>query len=338
MPIIHSNYSLKTLNTFGIDVSAKYYVEINQEKDIATLFQRDIIKNEKLLVMGGGSNLLFTQHYEGLVIRLNNKGISVSEQGDEVLVWANAGEVWHNLVNYCVERGYAGLENLSLIPGTVGAAPVQNIGAYGVEIKDILHSCRAYEISSGKFVEFSNTDCEFSYRDSVFKSRLKDKYIISSVCFRLSKTAHLKTTYGAIQSELERRNILHPSIKDISEVVSAIRVSKLPDPSTIGNAGSFFKNPVISATQFSEIGKRYPEIPHYPAANQQLKLAAGWLIEQCGFKGVQEGHTGTWKNQALVLVNHGGASGQEIYDFSQKIIDTVQRKFGVLLEREVNIL
>lgn len=336
MPFI-ANYSLKNLNTFGIDVNAKWYGNISSEEDLTEAFGSPLIKENKLLVLGGGSNMLFTKDYDGIVLKISIKGIEVAQQGTDILVTAGAGEVWDNLVKYCVAKGYAGLENLTLIPGTVGASPIQNIGAYGVEIKDVFESCTAFEIATGQLRTFSKADCEFGYRESVFKGKLKGKYIITSVTYRLSNIPNVQTHYGAINSELDRRGIERPSISDISEVVAAIRVSKLPDPSTIGNAGSFFKNPVISQQAFDELLSRFPDTPHYPAPNGRVKLAAGWLIEQCGFKGLVDGHTGTWKNQALVLVNHGGATGQEVYRFSEKIIETVQEKFGVLLEREVNI-
>ncbi|WP_461791268.1 UDP-N-acetylmuramate dehydrogenase [Pedobacter sp.] len=333
-----TNQSLKDLNTFRIDVNAKYFAEVFAEEDLQTLFSDPIIKENKLLVLGGGSNMLFVKDYEGLVLKVSIKGINVEEQGDDVLVTAGAGEVWDVLVKYCVAKGYAGMENLTLIPGTVGASPIQNIGAYGVEVKDIFESCTAFEIASGEIRTFTKADCEFAYRESIFKGKLKGKFIITSVTYRLSKKPKVQTHYGAINAELEKRGITSPTIADISEVVAAIRVSKLPDPSTIGNAGSFFKNPIIDQPVFEHLLSQFPDMPHYPAPDGRIKLAAGWLIEACGFKGMVEGNTGTWKNQALVLVNHGGATGQEVYRFSETIINTVQQKFGVLLEREVNIV
>ncbi|WP_113638670.1 UDP-N-acetylmuramate dehydrogenase [Nubsella zeaxanthinifaciens] len=333
-----TNQPLKNLNTFGISVNAKFFAEILSEKDLATVFASDIVKANKLLVLGGGSNMLFIKDYEGLVLKVGIKGINVEERGDDVLVTAGAGEVWDVLVKYCVAKGYAGMENLTLIPGTVGASPIQNIGAYGVEVKDIFESCTAFEIATGEIRTFTKADCEFAYRESVFKGKLKGKFIVTSVTYRLSKKPNVQTHYGAINAELEKRGISEPTIADISEVVAAIRVSKLPDPSTIGNAGSFFKNPIIDQTVFEQLVSQFPDMPHYPAADGRVKLAAGWLIEACGFKGMVEGNTGTWKNQALVLVNHGGATGQEVYRFSETIINTVQQKFGVLLEREVNII
>lgn len=338
MSSIQHQYPLKQLNTFGIAVKAKLYADVSSENDLVALFSNPILKENKLLVLGGGSNMLFTEDYEGIVLKIGIKGIDVERSGGDILVTAGAGEVWNDLVSYCVSHDYAGIENLTLIPGTVGASPIQNIGAYGVEIKDVFESCTAFEIATGEIKTFNRSDCEFAYRDSVFKSKLKGKYIITSVTYRLSTVAQVKTHYGAINAELERRNITAPTIADVSEVVAAIRVSKLPDPKTIGNAGSFFKNPIIERQDFERLVNQFPDMPHYPAPAEKVKLAAGWLIEQCGFKGMIDGETGTWKNQALVLVNHGNATGQEVYRFSEKIINTVQQKFGVLLEREVNIL
>lgn len=335
---IQENVSLKNFNTFGIDVSAKYFVEIGHEDELVELFMDPQWLQIERLVLGGGSNMLLVKDFEGLVVRINIRGIDHRINHNEVFIEAGAGEVWNDLVNFCVAREYAGVENLSLIPGSVGASPIQNIGAYGVELKDVLYSCRAFEIATGSFRTFNNEDCHFGYRDSIFKNELKEKYIITSVKFKLSLTPNLNLKYGAIEQELANRNISQPTIKDVSQVVSHIRVSKLPDPSTIGNAGSFFKNPVIPKDQFEQVYSKFPEIVNYPASNGLIKLAAGWLIEQCGWKGKVIGHTGTWKNQALVLVNHGGATGEEVYSFSSQIIDSVYRKFGVLLEREVNII
>lgn len=338
IPVIQENVSLVHYNTFGIDVSAKWFVEITSEQSLTDLLKSGFCQSKQLLILGGGSNLLFTKNFDGLVIRINIQGIEAEVKDKEVIVKAGAGVSWKFLVNDCVEKGYAGIENLSLIPGTVGASPVQNIGAYGVELKDVFESCVAVNIKSGESRIFSYADCGFGYRESVFKSSLKGQYIITEVSYRLSTEPQLNLRYGAIQQELERRHIENPTIADVAKVVSEIRVSKLPDPSTIGNAGSFFKNPVISAAEFEGIQPLYPDIVSFPVGNEQVKLAAGWLIEQCGFKGKVVGNTGTWKNQALVLVNHGTASGREVYDFSEQIIETVAKKFGVRLEREVNIL
>ncbi len=334
---IHQNVSLKNFNTFGIDAKARYFVEIAHEDELTELFLDPQWKTTERLVLGGGSNLLLTQDFDGLVIRMNIRGIEHRINHDEVFVEAGAGEVWNDFVNHCVGWQFAGVENLSLIPGSVGASPIQNIGAYGVELKDVFDTCRAFEIATGTFKTFSKADCQFGYRESIFKER-KGQYIIVSVKFILSLTPNINTRYGAIELELANRGITAPTIKDISQVVSHIRVSKLPDPSTIGNAGSFFKNPVITAQAFAPIQTAYPAIVNFPAGDGLVKLAAGWLIEQCGWKGKVVGNTGTWKNQALVLVNHGGATGQEVYTLSSQIIDSVYSKFGVMLEREVNIL
>jgi UDP-N-acetylmuramate dehydrogenase len=337
MVTIQHNKSLKPYNTFGISVKAKSFVEISSEDDLTDLLRKDITK-EPYLILGGGSNILFTQDFDGLVLKISIPGLSSNITEDYVEVTAGAGVVWHDLVMYCVNNGFAGVENLSLIPGTVGASPVQNIGAYGVELKDVFQSCTAFEIKTGNKRKFMFDDCAFGYRESIFKTELKGKYIITSVVFKLTDKPKLNTQYGAIQDELKIRNIEQPTIKDISDVVSSIRVGKLPDPSTIGNAGSFFKNPVISSEQFARVHTRFPDVVHYSMSDGMEKLAAGWLIEQCGFKGVTIGNTGTWKYQALVLVNHGSATGVEVYSFSEKIIHAVDAKFGVLLEREVNIL
>jgi UDP-N-acetylmuramate dehydrogenase len=337
MPVIQQNISLKPYNTFAIDVSAKYFLEIFSIADLEALFKQPLIKSEPLLVLGGGSNMLFTKDYQGLVIKLSIQGIEYQTNGDDITLTAGAGVVWNYLVLYCVQQAFAGLENLTLIPGTVGASPIQNIGAYGVELKDVFQSCEAFEIATGKIKTFNHADCKFGYRESVFKSELKGQYIITSVTFKLSRNASLQTHYGAITQELQKRAITEPTIADVSNVVASIRVGKLPDPKTIGNAGSFFKNPIITKDFFDHLAIQFPDIANYPVGTDQVKLAAGWLIEHCGFKGLISGHTGTWKNQALVLVNHGGATGKEVYDFSEKIINTVQQKFGLKLEREVNI-
>lgn len=335
---IRSNYSLRSLNTFGVEAKAARFTEIHSEADLSALFAESECKNLSRLILGGGSNMLFTTDYEGLVIHMKIPGIRYERNGDDIYVTAGAGVVWNDLVNYCVDHEFAGIENLSLIPGSVGASPVQNIGAYGVELQDVFHSCRAFEIATGKIRVFSKEDCRFSYRDSVFKSELKGHYIITEVSFKLSANFNPKLSYGAITEELRKRGIAEPGIKDVSAVVSHIRVSKLPDPATIGNAGSFFKNPVIPLMQFEKLKAEFPDIVNFPAGDGYVKIAAGWLIESCGWKGKHFGNTGTWKNQALVLVNHGGSTGSEIYALSESIIESVNSKFGIILEREVNII
>jgi UDP-N-acetylmuramate dehydrogenase len=334
---IQSQQSLQAYNTFGVDVNAKYFAEVHTVEELQDILQTEQLKTSSLLVLGGGSNMLLTKDYDGFVLKMSIKGMDVREEGKLVFVNAGGGEVWNDFVQFCVNRGYAGVENLSLIPGSVGASPIQNIGAYGVEMKDCFYSLQACEVATGNVRTFTREECRFGYRDSIFKNELRGQYIITSVLFRLSKTAKLNLSYGAIEEELQRRGITHPTIKDVSDVVSHIRVSKLPDPSTIGNSGSFFKNPVISENDFKDLQHNFPEVVHYPAGEGKVKVAAGWLIEQCGWKGKVHGHTGTWKNQALVIVNHGGATGKEVYDFSTMIIDSVRERFGVTLEREVNI-
>ncbi|HEY0245778.1 MAG TPA: UDP-N-acetylmuramate dehydrogenase [Mucilaginibacter sp.] len=335
---IQQNVSLKNFNTFGVDVNARYFVEINHEDELVQLFMDTQWKQIKTLVLGGGSNVLLLNDFNGLVIHMYIRGFEHRINHTDVFVEAGAGEVWNDLVNFCVDREYAGLENLSLIPGSVGASPIQNIGAYGVELKDVFHSCKAFEIDTGSFKTFTKEECHFDYRESIFKTELKGRYIIVSVKFHLSLVPNINLKYGAIEQELANRHIVKPTIKDVSKVVAHIRVSKLPDPSTIGNAGSFFKNPVITAGEFLPIQTKFPQIVNYPAGNGLIKLAAGWLIEQCGWKGKVVGNTGTWKDQALVLVNHGGATGEEVYTLSSQIIDSVYTKFGVTLQREVNII
>lgn len=335
---LQENISLKPYNTFGIDVKALLFTEIFDKADLKELSKTTAFVEKKLLVLGGGSNMLFTEDFDGLVIKISIPGIAAEFTEEDVTVVAGAGVVWNDFVNYCIEEDFAGVENLTLIPGTVGASPIQNIGAYGVELKDVFQSCEAFEIATGEFKQFSFSDCNFAYRDSVFKNELKGQYIITSVTFKLNTQKKINSQYGAIQSILVERNITKPDIADISEIVAEIRVSKLPDPSTIGNAGSFFKNPVIEKSEYEKIKASFPEMISFPAGKEKMKLAAGWLIESCGFKGLVDGNTGTWKNQALVLVNHGAATGKEVYSFSERIIDTVYSKFGVKLEREVNIL
>lgn len=335
---ISENVSLKQLNTFGVEAYARWLVTINSEDDLLELFSDGSWKSIPRLIIGGGSNILFTRDFEGLVIRINIKGISHDVQGPDILVAAGGGEVWNDLVKYCVGHGFAGVENLSLIPGTVGASPVQNIGAYGVELKDVFFSCRVFNIESGRTDVFFKEDCGFGYRDSIFKKELKGQTVITEVFYKLSAVPEINTSYGAINQELIKRGIVNPDIKDISDVVSSIRVNKLPDPSTIGNAGSFFKNPVITVDEFRQLQSVFPDIVHYCLSNSTIKLAAGWLLEQSGWKGKKIDEAGTWKNQALVLVNFGNATGSDIYDLSEQIIEDVKNRFGVTLEREVNVI
>lgn len=284
--------------------------------------------------------MLLTQDFDGLVLKNEISGMTVvSEDENEVVIRCGAGEVWHEFVLYCISQGYSGVENLSLIPGSVGASPMQNIGAYGTEIKDVFEKLEAFEIETGAIHEFTNEACAFGYRESVFKRAVKGKYIITEVYFRLSKKAQLNTTYGAIESELQAQGIDHPTIKDVSDAVIAIRSSKLPDPKKIGNAGSFFKNPVVDETVYNKIRETYPNAPSYPASPGKVKMPAGWLIETAGWKGKTIGSLyGVHAKQALVLVNYGGATGSQIYDLSTQILEDIEQKFGILLEREVNIV
>lgn len=335
---LRENFSLRPYNTFGIECKSKYYISVSNLDQLQEALVFEKKHKEQHLILGGGSNILFTNDYNGLIIHNQLKGINVEEEEDHYLVTAAAGENWHEFVMYCIDNDYCGLENLSLIPGCVGASPMQNIGAYGVEIKDFFHSLKAIEIASGEVHEFSKDDCKFGYRESVFKNIHRNKYIITEVCFKLLKTPDLNISYGAIKQELEKMQVSNPGIKEVSEAVIQIRRSKLPDPALIGNAGSFFKNPVVSKSLADAIKKKYPEAASYPVDDTRVKLAAGWLIEKAGWKGYREGDFGVHAKQALVLVNYNMAKGKEILALSQRIMDDIQIKFGVQLEREVNII
>lgn len=343
---IQENTSLRNYNTFGMDVTARYFLEINSETDIRNYLSEKKFTGFSSLVLGGGSNILFTKNFDGIVLRNCIKGLDlVKEDADHYYVKAGAGEVWHQFVLHCIKNNFGGVENLSLIPGTVGAAPIQNIGAYGVEQKEVFHELEAIDVLENKKVVFTNPECSFGYRDSIFKRKAKNKYIITSVTFRLSKRPQYNTSYGAISQEMEKMGVKDVSLSAVSQAVCNIRRSKLPDPSTIGNAGSFFKNPTVSSEKFEEMKKEFPNVVGYPSAPPSsglavdgYKLAAGWLIEQCGWKGRSFGNYGVHKDQALVLVNYGGAKGNEIYDLSEKVLQSVKQKFGVVLEREVVIV
>lgn len=333
---ILENISLKKYNTFGVDCYAKRFVSIDSFYDL-----QQLVKTEKdIFLISGGSNMLLTKNIEKLVVFINIKGISIDRVNDEsVYLTVNAGENWHEFVLWCISQNYGGLENLSLIPGNVGTCPIQNIGAYGVEVKDTITKVEALEIKSGKLINFSNFECKFGYRNSIFKNEAKGKYILTSVSFRLSKEVHLlNTSYGAIETALKVKNIKTPTIKQISDAVISIRQSKLPDPKEIGNSGSFFKNPVIDLNHFNKLKSTYQNIPSYIISDSEIKVPAGWLIEQCGFKGKRFGETGIHKNQALVLVNYGNAKGIEVYELALKIKAAVLEKFHIQLEIEVNII
>lgn len=330
------NISLKNYNTFGIDALAKRFISVDGVYQLQQLLK--IEKN--IFLISGGSNMLLTKDIEKLVVHIDIKGISIDKEDDTaVYITVNAGENWHDLVLWCVSQNYGGIENLSLIPGNVGTCPIQNIGAYGVEVKDTITKVEALEIETGKLTSFSNAACKFGYRNSIFKNDVKGKYIITSVGFKLTKSKHhLNTSYGAIETELLLKQIKKPTLQDISDAVIAIRKSKLPDPKKIGNCGSFFKNPVISKSQFLELQKEYQKIPSYSISDDEIKIPAGWLIEQAGFKGKRFGDFGVHEKQALVLVNYGNASGKEIYQLAQKIQETILNTFGVCLEIEVNVI
>lgn len=334
--ILHG-ISLRQYNTFAVEASCNQFVQITQESQLPDLYEKGLLR-DTFFILGAGSNVLFTQNYPGLIVHMASKGIQHFIEGNYIFVTAKAGEVWNDFVWYCIDHGFAGVENMALIPGTVGASPVQNIGAYGTELMDVFYSCQAFDTETGTFTTFNNQDCHFTYRDSIFKTKYKGRFIITSVTYKLSLHQSLNTAYGAIEQELQRREIHSPSIKDVAEVVSHIRVEKLPDPSTVGNAGSFFKNPIIPRTLFEQIKATYPQLVSFPIDENREKLAAGWLIEACGWKGKTEGNTAVWKNQALVITNLGDATGLEIYTISSKIMNDVYQKFGILLEREVNVL
>lgn len=348
------NISLRKYNTFGIDVSTKYFLEANSVSDIQNYLDdktSPLIKGVRgLLVLGGGSNILFTKNFDGVVLKNNLKGIElIKEDSENYFVKAGGGEVWHEFVLHCIKNNYAGVENLSLIPGCVGAAPIQNIGAYGVEQKETFHELEAINLEENKKVVFTNSDCQFGYRDSIFKREAKGKFIITSVTFKLNKKPKLNTSYGAINQELEKMGAKEVSISSISQAVCNIRRSKLPDPAVIGNAGSFFKNPIVSNDKYESLKKEFPNIVAYKD-KIGMKLAAGWLVEQSGWKGKSFGtygvhpvgnakpSYGVHKDQALVLVNYGNAKGSEVYELSGKILQSVKEKFGVELEREVVVV
>ncbi len=341
---VQENISLKSFNTFGIDSIAKFFVAIKSVEGLKELLFLQSMRKETKLVLGGGSNILFTKNYNGLVIKNEIAGIeTIKEDAEYIYVKVGAGVNWHSFVLHCIEHNWGGVENLALIPGTVGAAPIQNIGAYGVELKNVFFSLEAFEINEKVVHNFSLNDCAFGYRDSVFKNKFKNQFVILSTSFRLRKFPIFNIEYGAIQQELEKNAEKKLSVKTICQAVINIRKSKLPDPEIIGNAGSFFKNPEISSEEFEKLKVLFPTIVSYELANGNKKLAAGWLVEQCGpnagvtWKGYRVGDAGCHEKQALVLVNHGNSNGKEIYNLSEAVLETVYQKFGITLEREVNI-
>jgi len=334
---IFENYSLLKLNTFGINVSTDRFTEISTREELIQLIKSGDFNREEVLFLGGGSNLLFAENFKGLVVKVNPKGIEMQNITNEFTqVKVLAGEKWEDFVDFCVENNWGGLENLALIPGNVGTCPIQNIGAYGVEAKDCIHKVEAIDIKTGETKVFSNTECKFGYRSSIFKHEEKGNYVIWSVTFRFKTKHELNLEYGVIRQEIEKQGIKKVKIKDVSESVKSIRRSKLPDPEELGNAGSFFKNPIVDLNTFMRLNETFPNLPSYPGI-EGVKIAAGWLIEQAGFKGYRSGDAGVHEKQALVLVNYGSASGKEICELAVKIIKAVKNKFDIEIEPEVNI-
>jgi UDP-N-acetylmuramate dehydrogenase len=339
---ILNNYDLTNLNTFGISTKARFFVELKKEQDLVELLGTQEFQNNEKLFLGGGSNVLFTKDFDGIVILNRLKGIEITEENDDyVLVKSMGGEWWNELVDFTVDREYWGIENLSLVPGTVGATPVQNIGAYGVELKDVLENVEAYEIQTGKKKIFTNSECEFGYRDSIFKGKLKGKYFISAIILKLDKNftnfGQDKKIYPALEKYIKENNIEIKNSKDIANAVASVRRSKLPDPKILGNAGSFFKNVFVEKSLLNELKKSFPDTPSFEEG-EIVKIPAGWLIEACGWKGKRLGNVGVHDKQALVLVNHGGATGEEIKNLAYEIIESVEKKFGLKLTPEVNFI
>ena len=338
--IIEQNVNLQPYNTFGLQAFAKFFARIKSVDEMTWLIQQPVFKENRHFILGGGSNCVFVRDFAGLVIKIETRGIDVvKEVGDDVWVKVASGEVWHNFVLYCLSKNWGGVENLSLIPGTVGAAPIQNIGAYGVEVKELIERVDGIDLHNGVERSFNNDECKFSYRESIFKHEWSKIFFISSVTLRLRIKNHsIHASYGALKEQLAKQNITSPTIHDVSRCVIDIRRSKLPDPTQLGNAGSFFKNPIITQEQLNRLQIEYPTIPFYQSDNQLVKIPAAWLIEQAGWKGKRFNHVGVHDQQALVIVNHNNASGKEIFDLSQQIIHDVHEKFHVQLTREVNII
>ena len=335
-----TNVSLKSYNSFGFDAVARYFVEINEDSDLQALIKSGALQKHKTLILSGGNNVLFQDEvFDGLVVYMNTKGIEILRQdGDEVLVRAQAGEDWPGFVSFCVGKGWHGVENLAHIPGKVGAAPVQNIGAYGIELKDSFLQCEAMNLTTGETLVFTKEACCFGYRESVFKHELKGQYVITSVDFLLKKSAPLHLDYGNIKAFLEQNGIENPTLQQLHDAICAIRNAKLPDVKQIGSAGSFFKNPVIDVEQFEALQKDYPVMPHYDEPDGKVKVPAGWLIEQAGWKGWRDEHVGVYNKQALVLVHYGGGKGEDIMALAQRIQDSVEEKFGIRISPEVNFV
>lgn len=335
---LHQNFSLLPYNTFQMNIFAQQAIEIHSEAEIIEAIQNQLFTTENCLILGGGSNLLFTKDYEGCVLINKIQGFElIKETEKDLIIGVGGGVVWHEFVLHCIAQNWGGVENLSLIPGTVGASPIQNIGAYGVELKDVFHSLEAIHLETGEKKTFSLAECKFGYRDSVFKTDLKNQFFITKVYFNLQKEPKLNISYGDIKTELAKLPHFEYTIKDVSDAVIAIRSSKLPDPKEIGNCGSFFKNPTIPLAQYENLRQKYPEMPHYPAGEKLVKVPAAWLIQQCGWKGKRFGNYGVHERQALVLVNYGGANGSDIFQLSADIMESVLLTFGIELEREVNV-
>lgn len=337
--LVEENISLKQLHTFHLDVTTQLLATIGSVDHLIEIYNQPKYQNVKKMILGGGSNVLFTRNYLGMMLKMEIKGINVEQEAnDSVIVSFGAGEIWHQCVLWAVENGLGGIENLSLIPGTIGAAPMQNIGAYGVELKDVFHSLEAYDIKTGQICKFYNEDCKFGYRYSVFKGPRKDKYIITRVFLRLSKKPEFNISYGNLKDTLDQMGVEQLSLKAVSQAVINVRESKLPDPAVIGNAGSFFKNPTIENEHFESLKAAFEQIPGYTVDADSTKVPAAWLIDQCGWKGHRRGNIGVHTNQALVLVNHGGGSGKDLVKLSKDIQSSVFRKFAIQLEPEVNII
>ena len=337
--LISEDFCLKTFTTFGIELRARQFIVVSSEADLKELFEDGHLKRKPRMVLGGGSNVLFTDHYPGLILSCQMRGKEIVGETEEVIrIKVNSGEYWPTFVDEMVEKGYGGVENLCLIPGKVGAAPIQNIGAYGVEVKDVIESLEAFNLDTGEIRTFTNEECEFGYRSSIFKTKEKDRYFILNVTFRLSKKPKPGLSYAPLKELFKDRKEHEITVREVSEAIKKIRNSKLPDPDHLKNGGSFFKNPVVSKEVADELKKDYPEMPYFPQPGEFVKLAAGWLIEQCGWKGKREGDVGVYEQQALILVNYENAGGAEILRFSQKISDSVFEKFGIRLEREVIVI
>jgi len=338
-PVIRENINLKRYHTFGVPVTARYFTEIQTEGHLKHLITENFWKEKNWYLLGGGSNILFLNDFEGLVIKNSITNIDTFEESEQdVLIEVGAGENWHQLVMACVDNGWGGIENLALIPGTVGAAPIQNIGAYGVELEEVFHSLDAVCLETGTHRRFLKEDCHFGYRTSIFKKELKSRYAITRVRLKLTKNGKVNTSYSSLKQQLDRNNIKNPGINDVAEAVIQIRSKKLPDPDDIGNAGSFFKNPVVNLEQFKKLEQDYPSIKGYRLDDNRVKIPAAWLIDQAGWKGRAIGEVATHHKQALVIVNKGGATADEIYDYAQKIKNDVHTKYDILLEEEVNII